>query len=145
MCLNGLLMSKNPLPGEDHFARYCPPKTAPEGQPSPTSFMLRDKKDNSLSINWMEYYGGNDRLIQIAEIRENIELKLASTGVFAILNVGNVVDTIDAEYKKKLEILHDPTDVDPSHSGIYGYGCEDLHIATMIAELVLETHPSRLG
>lgn len=136
-------MSKESLPDKDHFARYCRPKTAPDGQPTATSFMLRKNKDDSLSINWMEYYGNTGRDNQLARIREDIELTLASTGVFAILNVGNVIERIHAEYKKRLEILHDPTNGDPSHSGIYGYNDEDLHIATMIAELVLETYPSK--
>jgi hypothetical protein len=41
----GFQMKGDPLPGKDHISRYCAPKTAPDGQPTGASFMLRKDED----------------------------------------------------------------------------------------------------
>ena len=135
-------MKGDPLPGKDHISRYCSPKTAPDGQPTGASFMLR-KGEEFLSINSMEHFGETDRKVQIAKIREHIELSLAKYGLFAILNVGRVIEHIQRFGEKKLAILHEPTQGDPSHSGVQGYQHEDLLVAELIAEMVMEIYPSR--
>ena len=135
-------MKSDPLPGKDHFSRYCAPKTAPDGQPTGASFMPR-KADEFLSVNWMEHFGEIGRKAQIAKIREHIELSLARNGLFAVLNVGKVIDHIHRVGEKKLAILHEPTQGDPSHSGVHGYQHEDLLVAELIAEIVIESYPSR--
>ena len=91
----------------------------------------------------MEHFGGTDQEAQIAQIREHIELSLAKFGLFAVLNVGRVINQIQKVAEKKLAILHDPTEGDPSHSGIYGYRHEDLLVAELIAEMVMDIFPSR--
>ena len=96
-----------------------------------------------LSVNWMEHFGKTDQKAQIAKIREHIELSLAKYGLFAVLNVGRVIDQIQRFGEKKLAILHEPTEHDPSHSGINGYQHEDLLVAELIAEMVLDIYPSR--
>ena len=67
-------MTGDPLPGKDHISRYCAPKTAPDGQPTGASFMLR-KGEEFLSVNWMEYYGEIDQKAQISEIQEHIDAR----------------------------------------------------------------------
>ena len=96
-----------------------------------------------LSVNWMEHFGETDQKAQIAKIRENIELSLAKYGLFAVLNVGKVIDQIQRLGEKKLAILHEPTQGDPSHSGVHGYQHEDLLVAELIADMVIEIYPSR--
>ncbi len=135
-------MKGDPLPGKDHISRYCAPKTAPDGQPTGASFMLR-KGEEFLSVNWMEHFRETDKKTQIAKIREYIELSLAKYGLFAVLNVGRVIDHIQRFGEKKLAILHEPTQDDPSHSGVHGYQPEDLLVAELIAEMVIEIYPSR--
>lgn len=135
-------MKGDPLPEKDHISRYCAPKTAPDGQPTGASFMPREV-DEFLSVNWLEHFGGTDQEAQIAQIREHIELSLAKFGLFAVLNVGRVINQIQKVAEKKLAILHDPTEGDPSHSGIYGYRHEDLLVAELIAEMVMDIFPSR--
>ena len=135
-------MRGDPLPGKDHISRYCAPKTAPDGQPTGASFILR-MGEEFLSVNWMEHFGKTDQKAQIAKIREHIELSLAKYGLFAVLNVGRVIDQIQRFGEKKLAILHEPTEHDPSHSGINGYQHEDLLVAELIAEMVLDIYPSR--
>ena len=80
---------------------------------------------------------------RIAKIRKHIELSLARNGLFAVLNVGKVIDHIHRVGEKKLAILHEPTQGDPSHSGVHGYQHEDLLVAELIAEIVIEIYPSR--
>lgn len=135
-------MKGDPLPGKDHISRYCAPKTAPDGQPTGASFMLK-KDEDFLSVNWMEHFGETDQKVQIAKIREHIELSLAKSGLFTVLNVGRITDQIQRFGEKKLAILHEPTQCDPSHSGIHGYQHEDLLVAELIAEMVIKTYPSR--
>ena len=96
-----------------------------------------------LSVNWMEHFGETDQKAQIAKIREHIELSLAKYGLFAVLNVGKVIDQIQRFGEKRLTILHAPTQGDPSHSGVHGYQHEDLLVAELIAEMVIEIYPSR--
>lgn len=135
-------MKGDPVPGKDHISRYCAPKTAPDGQPTGASFMPR-KEHDFLSVNWMEYFDKTDQKAQIAKIREHIELSLARNGLFAVLNVGKVIDYTHRIGEKKLAILHEPTQGDPSHSGVHGYQHEDLLVAELIAEIVIEIYPSR--
>jgi hypothetical protein len=135
-------MKGDPLPDKDHISRYCAPKTAPGGQPTGASFMLR-KGEEFLSVNWMEHFGKIGQKAQIAKIREHIELSLAKYGVFAVLNVGEIIDQIQRFGEKKLAILHEPTPGDPSHSGVHGYQHEDLLVAELIAEIIIEIYPSR--
>ena len=135
-------MKGDPLPGKDHISHYCAPKTAPDGIPTGASFIPR-KDDEFLSVNWMEHFGKTDQKAQIAKIREHIELTLARNGLFAVLNVGKVIDYIHKVGEKKLSILHEPTQSDPSQSVVHGYQHEDLFVAELIAEIVIEIYPSR--
>ncbi len=68
---------------------------------------------------------------------------MARNGLFAVLNVGKVIDQIQRLGDKKLAILHEPTQGDPSHSGVYGYQHDDLLVAELIAEIVIEIYLSR--
>ena len=126
-------MKGDPLPGKNHISRYCAPKTVPDGQPTGASFLLRNREE-FLSVNWMEYFGGTDQKAQLAKIREHIELSLKKSGLFAVLNVGRVIDQVRRFGEKQLAILHEPTEGDPSHSGVYGYQHEDLLVAELIAD-----------
>ena len=92
----------------------------------------------------MEYFGDIDIDAQINKIREYIELSLAASGLFAVLNVGEITDQVRRNSERQLAVLHEPTPGDPSHSGIYGYGYEDDLVADLIAEIVLETYPARI-
>jgi hypothetical protein len=135
-------MKGDSLPKNDHIARYCKPKTAPDGQPTGTSFMLR-KDEEFRSVNWMEHFGNSGGEDQITNIREHIEMSLAASGIFAVLNVGEILDQVKANSDKQLSILHEPTPRDPSHSGVHGYQYEDDLVADLIAELVIKTYRAR--
>lgn len=131
------------LPDQDHISRYCAPKTALDGQPTGASFMLRKKEDEFLSVNWIEHFGDAMDEDQIANIREHIELSLAATGIFAVLNVGEVIEQVRMNSDRQLAVLHEPTPMDPSHSGVYGYRYEDDMVADLIVEVVIKTYPAK--
>jgi len=135
-------MKGDSLPNNDHIARYCAPASlSEEGHPTGASFMPR-RVDRCLSVNWMEYFGGSNRKKQIKKIRKDIPLTLKKRGVFAVLNVGNAKNYVrKSKSNKKLDILHEPSDINPSHSGVYGYTHEDLVVADLIAETVEEVLP----
>jgi hypothetical protein len=137
-------MSEKPLPDPDHISRYCKPKTLSEdGRPSRTSFMLKSS-ESFLSVNWLEFYGSIGREAQLDQIRQHIQLSLASTGKFAVLNVGKTLKHIHlASGTTDLSVLHEPTLEDPSHSGIHGYTYEDDLVADLLAEVVQEIYPAK--
>lgn len=131
------------LPNQDHIARYCKPKTAPDGQPTAASFMLRPD-DEFLSVDWLECFDLSDRQAQITQPRQNITLTLAKAGKFAVLNVENTVEHVHTNSDNQtLAVFHEPKPEDPCHSGIHGYSHEDDLVAELIAEVVLEIHPAR--
>jgi hypothetical protein len=138
----GFSMRGDPLLNKDHISRYCAPKTVADGQPTGTSFMLRQDEE-FLSVSWLEYFGDIGKDAQINKIREYIELSLAASGLFAVLNVGEIIDQVRRNSEGQLSVLYEPTSGDPSHSGVYGYGYEDDLVADLIAEFVLKTYPSK--
>jgi hypothetical protein len=139
-------MTGDPLPDQDHVARYCKPKTLGlDNKPSRTSFMLRQAKDRYLSVNWLEHFGDIGQEEQVAQIRRHITMGLAAKGKFAILNVGRTLEHVNTKIgKTNLAILHEPMPEDPSHSGIHGYSYEDDSVADLIAEVVQrKNYPAR--
>ena len=135
-------MKGDRLPDQDHISRYCAPKNAPDGQPTGASFMLRQDEE-FLSVNWMEHFGDIGQEAQLTEIRESITLSLAASGIFAVLNVGEIINQVQRNSERELAVLHEPTPDDLSHSGVHGYGHEDDLVADLIAEVVLKTYPAR--
>ncbi|MCF8052528.1 MAG: hypothetical protein K9L59_14895, partial [Desulfobacterales bacterium] len=104
-------------------------------------FIMKPEEEY-LSVNWLEYFGNIGRNAQIAQIREHINIKLAKSGLFAILNISDVVNLIK---DKSLTVLHEPENGDPSHSGIHGYDHEDLMVAELMAQTVSGVYPARLS
>jgi len=139
-------MKGDRIPDRHHLARYCKPIQVLDGQIQAAAFMLRAGEE-SLSVNWLEYLGHSSREEEIAELRKIYSAKL-SIGIRAkivVLNTGEVYNKVLAESpdSRNLEILHDPLENDPSHSGIYNLRNDDELIAELILEIVLETYPAR--
>lgn len=140
-------MKGDKIPDQDHVARYCSPIHAPEGEIQATAFMLRPV-DKSLSVNWLEYFRCLNREDEIAELRKAYsakKLSIKAKGKIAVLNVDDVCKKVllKSPDKRKLEVLHDPLENDPSHSGIYNFRNDDELIAELILETVSETYPAR--
>jgi hypothetical protein len=136
-------MKGDPLPSSDHVSRYCKPKTLSEaGQPLGSAFFLR-KGEEYLSVSWLEYFGrlGIEELLQ--EVREHTVLTPKRSARYAILNVGDTINHVYENSERKIKITHEPSNSDPSHSGIRGYNYEDEMIGDLIAEKVISIHPAK--
>jgi len=139
-------MKGSPLPPGDHIARYCKYTTLSEdGKPSSSAFRLRKNKDQYLSVKWLEYLKQPNRISEINEVRRLFaggNFKLGSTARIAVLNVGAVCTHVETQSHFKIRVLHEPSAVDPSHSGIHDTIQDELMISELIAEKVLETYPA---
>jgi len=136
-------MKGDVIPDQDHISRLCSYQHAPEGQVQATAFMLKPN-DESLSVDWLEFFGCPTRAEEISEIQKTYALRFRRVGAkasIAVLNVGEVRDRVlrRSQDKRELEVLHDPyvpLVEGQSHSGIYNLGQND---DPMIAELIRET------
>jgi len=142
-------MDNDPIPDINHVARYCSFRTLDEnGNPTLLAFELKDA-DTYLSVNWLEFFEAGSCGAQIEEVRQAFERKghsLQKKARFAVLNVRDVCAYVheNTSDKRKLEILHKPEPLDPSHSGVFGLQHDsDMIVEALLANMVLETHPAR--
>jgi len=139
------------IPDPDHIARFCRPLQVADEQIQATAFMLRSNEE-SLSVNWLEFFNCSNRDSEIIEIRNvySAKLNIGARAKIAVLNVGEVCEKIltKSPDRRKIEVLHDPDPIedgpsDPSHSGIYNLKQDDELIAELILETVHEAYPAR--
>lgn len=128
------------IPDSNNIARYCSPRTVPDGNLQATAFLLR-ADESELSVNWLEYLGRANREGEIDALKEVFARKLTRVGAsakFAVLNVGKLCGTVKRESPdgRKLTVAHEREDDDPSHSCIYGLRHDDEAIAEMMVALV---------
>jgi len=134
----------DPLPDQDHICRYCSvTKFTEDGLITGAAFQLRPSH-KYLSVNWLEFFQLADRQEQIGEVRKSLRLKPGAKAKLAVLNVEEIVNFVHTQSPdaRKLRVLHEPEENDPSHSGIYGFGYNDHLIADLIAETVQECYPA---
>jgi len=140
-------MKGDKIPDKNHIARLCVPKTVPDGQIEASAFMLR-KDEESLSVNWLECLNCSSREREIAEVQKGYSTKLdiRPKARIAVLNVGEVCEKVKTESpdKRNLDVLHDPEEVDPSHSGIYNMRPDNELIAELILQTVREIYHARI-
>jgi hypothetical protein len=148
-------MKDETVPDGDHVARHCKGTQLKEdGTVSGTAFRLRAGRDDYLSVNWLEFLVGQDRVLQMAALRDAYRVKvfdLRATARFAVVNVGEIRDHVRerSEDARALRVLHEPFNKaehgfdDPSHAGIFGYSPDDDLIADLIAQVVREIHPAK--
>jgi len=139
-------MKGETIPDHNHISRFCRPMQAPEGQIQATAFMLR-KDDDSLSVNWLEFLNCSSRESEITKIRTvySETFTVGARAKIAVLNVGKVRKKVLTESPdgRNLEVLHDPSMNDPSHTGIYKLKKDDELIAELILETVCESYSAR--
>lgn len=134
-------MKGDPVPDVHHIARYCGGATLNEdGTPNGAAFRLRlrsGKPEQFLSVNWLEHLALGSREAELIELRKVLNgkgLQLGATARIAILNVGELRQHVAANSPdgRALQVLHEPEQADPSHSGIHGLSLDDDLIAESI-------------
>ena len=139
-------MKGEKIPDPDHIARFCKPMQISDGQIQAVAFMLRPG-EVSLSVNWLEFLNCPNRDSEITEIRNiySAKLNVGARAKLAVINVGEVCEKVLTESpdRRNVEVLHDPMEDDPSHSGIYNLEPDGELIAELILETVRETYPAR--
>lgn len=117
-----------------------------DGEVSPEAFILRPGETH-LSVNWLEYFGLDsldDALARVCEDKRRQGFTLRRKGRFALLRAGDVrsvrldVDALSGT-ARYLTVTHIPEEGDESHSGIGGYGADEmgrLAVADLLAEKV---------
>lgn len=112
----------------------------------PKAFTLR-QEDTYFSVNWLEYFGLDsldEALVRVCEDKCKQSFKLRRTGRFALLRAEDVrsvrinVDALSGT-ARYLTVTHIPEEGDESHSGIGGYGADDMEqrvAADLLAEKV---------
>ena len=143
-------MKGEPVPDADHISRLCGgSQVKSDGTISGSAFLLRKRVpiESSLSVNWLEFLKKHDRNVEVNEIRKVLskKLTLGSNARIAVLNVGEMRNHVqqNSEDKRVLRALHEPSDNDPSHSGIYDLKLDDDLIADLIAQTIKESHPAK--
>ncbi len=142
-------MTSSEIPDNNHVSRYCKPSSILEsGRVSGQAFRLKED-ENSLSVNWLEYFDSPDKKYQIDKIREafiNKDFGLRKNGKFAVLNVGKSKDHVlqNSPDQNTLIFKHEPEPNDPSHSGIFGLEFEDSLIPVLLAEKVEGIFPGKI-
>jgi hypothetical protein len=139
------------LPSEDHVSRYCRPSSVDQvsGLPSGAAFLRTVKNgvlEEYLSVNWLEKISIEAQYTQVEELKAlfiSKGYKLKSTGRFAILNVGKAIENAQSN-GFEIDIFHDPSKSDDSHSSISNMPAEgdDIALAELIAMNVITTYPS---
>ena len=140
-------MKGNEIPDQDHIARYCRPTQAPGGVIQASAFFLREDEE-SLSVNWLEFFSCPNRESEIAKLRNIYFAKLkriAAGARIAVLKVGVIRQKVlmESQDRRNLKVLHNPEVNDPSHSEIYNLKPDYELIAELILQTVLETYPAR--
>ena len=137
------------IPDGHHVSRVCSKTRLTEdgSRPLPAAFKIR-KIDEYLSVDWLEFLDSSGRPSQIKAVREMCEqrqLRLKASAKFAVLNVGITKEWVKNGNtgNRKLFFVHQPKNQEDSHSGIFNtnHSDNDLLIATLISESVIEMHP----
>ena len=144
-------MTSADLPNDDHVVRYAKPTSVREGgSVDGSEFRLRPY-DKGLSVNWLEYFQGLDKSLQLDKVRQSSRLTMRPNGRLAELNVGVTKRHVQARLKT-LRFIHVPLAAegayqpDPSHGEITGLppgnSPEAALIGDMIAECIETNHPA---
>ena len=110
------------------------------------AFILREQ-ESYLSTNWLEHFHPADRDVQLAGVRQTLRdkgFRVAHTGHFVALNVGNAVDQCRRRMSLEIRFINLGAAHDPSHTGIYGLEPNVARAARVLAQAVnpAEVYPA---
>ena len=136
------------IPDEHHVLRYVKPSLLDGDQVVGGAFVLRPS-ELGLSLSWVEILEESDSSDPIATIRRLARISLASTGIFAKLNVQNTRQYVpaaaaEAGISVNLSILEAPLsstldfEADPSHAEIHGLPDHADDAAMVVGDLIAE-------
>lgn len=130
-------MTGDPLPDQDHIARYCRPSSFDQGVLQAGAFTPRPGEDY-LSVNWLEHFGAADIASAIESMRTAVaqNLSLRPNGRFVVLNVGAAKRAASRDAGFGLRIEHAPTESDASHAAIFGIDAHPVMITTELIALI---------
>ena len=126
------------IDGRDHVARHCSSTNInKDGTPQHGAFLIK-KEEQFLSVSWVEYFGESSVDKNMIGVREIVgkHRKLKKSGRFAVISVEMARRIIMNKYNKTLAFRDLQELHFPSHSGIYGYGSQDMRVAHTLAEMV---------
>ena len=108
--------------------------------------MLRPGEEY-LSTNWLEHFHPADRAVQLTGVRQTLRdkgFRVAHTGHFGVLNVGNAVARCQQELNVEIRFITLGDARDPSHTGIYGLAGNEEDVALELAQAVdpAEVYPA---
>ena len=113
-----------------------------------------EEGEAGLSVNWIEYFGREDKPNSINEVREHIQRDPGGTSIFAELNIRATKIRLDIA-GFSIKVTHCPKDAndrhgpDPSHCEILGLppcgSPQEEMIGDLIAyECVTDIHPGKV-
>ena len=110
------------------------------------AFILREQ-ETYLSTNWLEHFHPADRNVQLAGVRQTLRdkgFRMARSGHFVALNVGNAIARCRQELKVEIRFITLGDARDPSHTGIYGLAGNEEEVALELAQAVnpAEVYPA---
>ena len=110
------------------------------------AFLLRAGEEY-LSTNWLEHFHPADRDIQLAGVRQTLRdkgFRVAHTGHFGVLNVGDAVDRCRQNLNLEIRFINLGEAHDLSHTGIYGLAADKARAAQALAQAVspAEVYPA---
>jgi hypothetical protein len=126
------------LPDEDHVMRYVSWARLRRDEDDNVlgflgeAFQLRPKEE-SLSVNWLEYFDGErDAKIHLSVKAFRGTIMVGAKSAFGIGNVGKIKE-ICRTNGASVRIVYEPTDDNPSHSGIRRLPRDDLSLLEALA------------
>ena len=104
----------------------------------------RNKPEEYLSVNWLNYYKGimKEQFKKYFRIMNNKGFFIKEEGRLAVLNVKKTVDHVrnSTSEKRILKFKHITSHIrnqkDPTHTGIFGYTIGENHIAFLIKDSI---------
>jgi len=98
-----------------------------------------------VSVEWLEALNQLTRSDEIQAVVSllSAKLNLGASARIAVTNVGQVCRYVADAAGLSIRFLHEPEPADPAHSGIYDTRQDEMLIAELIAEMVIETFPVR--
>ncbi len=147
-------MTGKHLPHSDSVVRYINKTnlTADGMAATETAFLLRPG-ETGISVNWLDYYKGQDKDAQLAEVRKTLQLEARASARFGELGVGEAIAFMITQ-GIEVSFQHFPirdeagNTVDPSHSEIRHPSSasmgDTLSVSRLLSKCVKQLHPAKL-